>query len=94
MAPDRTTPEPPREPPDLSHLMARLALIRAEVEREDRPPPLPVNLVRMLLVLLALVFVPLLLAGPCGVLTGHDGKSGEESPMERREAPITPRSGQ
>lgn len=94
MTPDRTRADPPREQPDLSRLMARLALIRAEVEREDRPPRLPMNLVRMLLVLLALVLVPLLLAGPCGVLTGNDGTSGEETTVERGETPVTPRPGQ
>lgn len=74
--------------------MARLALIRAEAEREDQPPRLPMNLVRMLLVLLALVLVPLLLAGPCGLLTGNGGYSGEETEVERGEAPVTPRPGQ
>lgn len=90
MSEKRPRPDPPREPPDMARLMARLALIRAEVEREDAPRRFPVNLVRMLLVLLALVAIPFLLTGPCRVPTG----SGDDSQPAVERAPVTPRPGQ
>ncbi len=74
----------------MARLMARLALIRAEVEREDPPRRFPMNLLKMLLVLLALAWIPLLLAGPCQVLTG----SGEKWPDTVERALVTPRPGQ
>lgn len=75
-------------PPDL---MARLAQIRAEVEHENPQPRWPMNLVRMLLILLVLVVLPLLVSGPCGVLGIREDTGGE---TDRGPSLVTPRPGQ
>jgi len=82
--PDKTA----REPPDMDRLMAQLALIRAQVESERPAARRPsVNLIRLLLLLIALVLVPLVWSQVC---VGLDQGARSVSPVYSRPGEVTP----